>query len=128
CTANSGVVRGAGSRGGHVAERVVRRAAKKGEPWTDRVARAGYVARGAVYVCVGGLSLAAAAGAGGKPTDPSGALAALVRRPAGRGGRARVALGLRMHAAFVPLLVVTGEPSADEGGWWRRVATRVRNG
>jgi hypothetical protein len=107
---------------------VVRRAAKKGEPWTDRLARAGYVARGAVYVCVGGLSLAAAVGAGGKPTDPSGALAALVRLPAGRSALALVALGLLIHAAFRALLVVTGEPSADQGGRWRRVATRVRNG
>jgi len=106
----------------------VRRAAKKGEPWTDRVARAGYVARGVVYVCVGGLSLAAAAGAGGKPTDPSGALAALVRLPAGRSALALVALGLLIHAAFRAVLVVTGEPSAHEGGRWRRVATRVRHG
>jgi hypothetical protein len=107
---------------------VVRRAAKKGEPWTDRIARAGYVARGAVYILVGGLALAAAAGRGGEPTDPSGALAALVRLPAGRIALALVALGLLIHAAFRALLVVTGDPAVDDAGWWRRVATRVRQG
>ena len=113
--------------GGHAAERVVRRVAKKGEPWTDRAARAGFVARGAVYILVGGVSLAAAAGAGGKPTDPSGALASLVRLPAGRIALALVALGLLIHAAFRAVLVVSGEPSDDKGGQWRRVAMRVRH-
>ena len=74
-----------GARGvGRAAERAARRAAKKGEPWTDRAARAGCVARGVVYILAGGLALAAATGVGGKPTDPSGALAALVRLPAGQ--------------------------------------------
>jgi hypothetical protein len=118
----------ASRRGRHVAQRAVRRAAQKGEPWTDRIARAGYVARGGVYVVVGGLTLAAATGAGGEPTDPSGALAALVRVPAGRGALALVALGLRIHVAFRAMLAVTGEPSAEQGRWWRRVATRVRHG
>lgn len=106
----------------------MRRAAKKGEPWTDRLARAGYVARGVVYVCVGALSLAAAVGARGEPTDPSGALAALVRLPAGQSALALVALGLLIHAAFRAVLAVTGEPTADQGERWRRFATRVRNG
>jgi hypothetical protein len=107
---------------------VVRRAAKKGEPWTDRVARAGYVARGVVYIFVGGLALAAATGLGGQPTDPSGALAALLRLPAGRSALALIALGLLIHAAFRAVLVVIGEPYAEQGRWWRRAATRVRHG
>jgi len=111
---------------GRAAERGARRAASKGEPWTDRAARAGYVARGAVYILVGGLALAAAAGAGGKPTDPSGALSTLVRMPAGRVALALIAGGLLVHAAFQAALVLTGEPYVKQGPW-RRAATRVRH-
>jgi hypothetical protein len=112
---------------GRVAERATRRAAKKGEPWTDRAARAGYVARGFVYVLFGGFALAAAAGLGGKPTDPTGALSALARLPAGRVALAVVALGLLVHAGFRGMLVLTGEPHPEHGRW-RRVAMRVRHG
>src|SRR4051812_11411183 len=95
--------RGPGRRAGRVAERAARgtaRATKKGQPWTDRAARAGYVARGSVYVLVGGLALAAAGGMAGEPTDPTGALSALVRLPAGRVALAAIALGLLVHVAF----------------------------
>jgi hypothetical protein len=105
----------------------VRRAARKGEPWTDRAARTGYVARGVVYVLFGGFALAAAAGAAGQPTDPTGALSALARLPAGRVALAAVALGLLLHAAFRGVLVLTGEPYPEQGRW-RRLATRVRHG
>jgi hypothetical protein len=113
-------------RAGRAAERAARRAARKGEPWTDRAARAGYVARGAVYILVGGLALAAAAGVGGgKATDPSGALSMLARMPAGRAALALIAVGLLIHAAFRAVLVLTGEPYVKQGPW-RRAATRVR--
>lgn len=91
------------------------------------MARAGYVARGVVYVLFGGFALAAAAGVAGEPTDPTGALAALVRLPAGRAALAMVALGLLIHAAFRGVLVLTGEPYPEQGRW-RRVANRVRDG
>jgi len=106
---------------------VARRAANKGEPWTDRAAGAGYVARGVVYILVGGLALTAAAGMGGEPTDPSGALSTLVRMPAGRAALALIALGLLVHAAFRALLAVTGEPHVKQGPW-QRAATRIRRG
>jgi hypothetical protein len=113
---------------GRAAERGARRAARKGQPWTDRVAQAGYVARGVVYILVGGLALAAAAGVGGgRTTDPSGALSSLVRMPAGRAALALVAAGLLVHAAFRAALVVTGEPYVKQGPW-RRAAARVRHG
>jgi hypothetical protein len=113
---------------GRGAERAARRAASKGEPWTDRAARAGYVARGLVYILVGGLGVAAAAGVvGGRPTDPSGALSTLVRMPAGRIALALIAAGLLVHAAFRAALVVTGEPYVKQGRWWR-AATRIRHG
>ncbi len=118
-----------GARAGHLGravERGARRAALRGEPWTDRIARAGYLARGFVYILVGGLALAAAAGVGGKPTDPSGALLTLGRMPAGRAGLALIALGLLIYAAFRAALVLTGEPYVKQKRW-RRLADRVRH-
>jgi len=111
---------------GRAAERGALRAASKGEPWTDRAARAGYLARGAVYILVGGLALAAAAGGGGKPTDPSGALSTLLGMPAGRAALALIAGGLLVHAGFRVALVLTGEPYVKQGPW-QRAATRVRH-
>ena len=112
---------------GRAAERAARRAATNGQPWTDRAARAGYVARGIVYVLVGALALAAAAGAGGRPTDPNGALRTVARMPAGQIGLALIAAGLFVHAAFRALLTVAGEPYVKQGRWGR-VASHVRHG
>jgi uncharacterized protein DUF1206 len=42
--------------------------------WIDPLARFGFAVRGVVYVLVGLLSAAAAAGLGGRATDPSGAI------------------------------------------------------
>jgi hypothetical protein len=112
---------------GRAAESAARRVATKGQPWTNRAARAGYVARGIVYVLVGGLALAAAAGAGGRPTDPNGALRTLARMPAGQIGLGLIAAGLMVHAAFRALLMVVGEPYVKQGRWGR-VATHVRHG
>lgn len=84
-------------------------------PRADAVARVGYVAKGAVFLLVGGLALAAAAGMGGETTDPSGALAAVAQAPVGRFLLAGMAAGLLAHAAFRAALVVVGEPYADRG-------------
>ncbi|MEP6653993.1 MAG: DUF1206 domain-containing protein, partial [Myxococcales bacterium] len=91
------------------------RAADRAQPWADRLARVGYVAKGAVFLLVGGLAVAAAAGAGGKATDPSGALATVARHPAGRIALAVTALGLLAHAGFRAALVGVGEPYAARG-------------
>jgi hypothetical protein len=92
------------------------------------VARVGYVAKGLVFLLVGGLAVAAAAGlGGGKATDPSGALVAVARTPAGRAALAFVALGLIAHAAFRAALVLVGEPYVHRGPV-ARVARRISNG
>jgi uncharacterized integral membrane protein len=105
----------------------VRRAIERAQPWADRVARAGYVTRGLVFLLVGGLAVAAAAGVGGKATGPSGALRTVARVPAGRVLSALVALGLLAHAAFRAVLVLVGEPYLDKGRWGR-LARRISNG
>jgi hypothetical protein len=85
------------------------------QPWADRLARVGYMAKGAVYLLVGGLALAAAAGLGGKATDPSGALAMVARTSIGRVALGVIAPGLVAHATFCAALMLMGEPHADRG-------------
>jgi hypothetical protein len=91
------------------------------------VARVGYIAKGLVFLLVGGLAIAAAAGLGGTTTDPSGALVTVARTSAGRAALALVALGLVAHAAFRVALAVRGEPYVKRGALARAVR-RSANG
>jgi Domain of Unknown Function (DUF1206) len=50
------------------------------QPWLERLARAGYAARGAVYALVGFLAVEAALGARSRPTDTRGALQEMAGR------------------------------------------------
>src|SRR3954451_2717274 len=52
-------------------------------PWIERLARAGYLAKGVVYLLIGILALQAAAGAGGRTTGTTGAFRVLLRQPLG---------------------------------------------
>ena len=47
------------------------RAARLASPWIDRIARAGYVAKGVVYAAIGVLAMREALGLGGTTTDPA---------------------------------------------------------
>jgi len=105
----------------------VRGAIGRAQPWSDRVARVGYLSKGLVFILVGGLAVVAAAGLGGIATGPSGALEAVARLPAGRAGLAFIALGLLAHAAFRAALALVGEPYVKRAARWR-VARRVSNG
>jgi hypothetical protein len=103
------------------------RSGQGAELWADRMARVGYVAKGLVFLLVGGLAIGAAAGLGGKATDPSGALVTVARTLPGRAALAFVALGLVAHAAFRAALVVVGEPYVRRGPFWR-LLRRITNG
>lgn len=63
-------------------------------PWVQRIARAGFYARAAVYVVIGGLALALAAGAGGRTTDTRGAITTLSGAPFGKWIVVAMAAGL----------------------------------
>ena len=112
---------------GRSTEAAVRQAIGRVQPWADRAARVGYVAKGLVFILVGALAIAAAAGLGGEATDPGGALLAVARLPAGRVVLAFVGLGLMAHAAFRATLVLVGEPYTNRGPW-RRAVRRISNG
>jgi hypothetical protein len=71
-----------------------RQAMRAARPWLAVYARAGYMAKGAVYLIVGALALAAAVGAGGKVTDVAGALLAMYRQPLGSVALVLIGVGL----------------------------------
>ena len=63
-------------------------------------ARAGYLAKGVVYLVVGILAFQAAAGAGGAVAGPEGAFFAILRQPLGRVLLGLTALGLSGYAVW----------------------------
>lgn len=71
--------------------------------WIVRVARAGYAAKGIVYLVIGGLALQAAVGSGGATTDSGGALAAIGESTAGRTMLLLMGIGLVGYALWAIL-------------------------
>ncbi|MBA2479201.1 MAG: DUF1206 domain-containing protein [Planctomycetes bacterium] len=68
--------------------------------WLERLARAGYAARGLVYVLIGILAVRAAMGAGGETTGPRGALREFAEGPFGTAVIALMAIGLAGYALW----------------------------
>ena len=66
----------------------------------EDLARAGYLAKGVVYLLIGILTFQAAAGAGGAVTGPEGALLTILRQPAGRVLLGITAVGLSGYAVW----------------------------
>ena len=64
------------------------------------IARAGYAARGIIYLIVGGLAALAAFGRGGGTTDSRGALSEVMGAPFGKFLLVAIALGLLGYAAW----------------------------
>jgi hypothetical protein len=82
----------------------------RAQPWTDRLARAGFVAKGLVYLAVGGFAIAAAVGLRGQATDPVGVLSDAATTAIGRALIGVLGIGLVTHALFRAALAVVGEP------------------
>ena len=78
----------------------MRPVSKRGARNLHFVARAGYAARGIIYVIVGGLAALAALGQGGGTTDSRGALSTVLSAPFGKFLLAAIALGLLGYAAW----------------------------
>lgn len=91
------------------------------QPWVKHVARAGWLAKGAVYTLMG---LTAFAIGRGKPSDdqasPEGAVAQVVSNPAGRLLLGLLAVGLILYSAwrFLSAALVRGNDVKD---WLDRV-------
>lgn len=105
----------------HEAERQARRAVGQARPWIVPLARAGYTAKGIVYVLVGLLASQAAFSAG-SATDSQGAFAVLLRQPAGRLMLGLVAIGLFGYALWraVSAIADTENKGHDGGGLVKR--------
>lgn len=80
------------------AEQAARQAAAN--PWVERLARLGFVAKGIVYITIGALAIQAALGSGGATTDSRGAIETLGQQPFGRVLLGVLAVGLLGHALW----------------------------
>ncbi len=105
----------------------IKRQAKAGgqraQPWLERLARLGFLAKGLVYATVGALALQAAFGVGGRTTDTQGAVAVLARAPFGRVLLALLSVGLVAYGLwrFVQAGTNPGGGSGGDGAGARAV-------
>jgi hypothetical protein len=87
--------------------------ARQAGPWVERLARLGYIAKGVIYAVIGFLALREAVGAGGRSTDPSGAIHSIGTQPFGGVMLALLAVGLACYALWK---VVQGVKDPDGKG------------
>jgi hypothetical protein len=90
-----------------------KQAARPAGPWVERLARVGYIAKGVIYAVIGFLALREAVGAGGRSTDPSGAIHSIGTQPFGGVMLALLAVGLACYALWK---VVQGVKDPDGKG------------
>ena len=85
--------------------------------WFEWLARAGLVARGAIYGIIGVLALEMAFGTGGKTTNQKGALAELAQQPGGKILLVLMAIGLFGYAFWRLLRAAVGHgPEETDDG------------
>jgi hypothetical protein len=83
------------------AQAVLPEARRAARPWIELLARAGYVAKGVLYLTIGVLATLLAVGDhDGKATDSHGALETLGRQPYGEALLVALAIGLAGHALW----------------------------
>jgi hypothetical protein len=93
-------------------------------PWIERLARAGFLAKGVVYLLIGILALQAAAGAGGRTTGTAGAFRVLLHQPLGRWLLWLMAIGLAGYAAWRMICALIDPEQRGRQGW-KRLAVRA---
>jgi hypothetical protein len=108
----SGIVAREQLRGEEVGDKG-EQAARQAGPWVERLARLGYIAKGVIYAVIGFLAFREAVGAGGRATDPSGAIQSIVAQPFGGVMLALLAVGLACYALWK---VVQGVKDPDGKG------------
>jgi hypothetical protein len=108
---------------GHQARETVRQSA----PWVVALGRFGYVAKGVVYLVIGGLAAQAARGAGGGTTDSREALGRIVEAPLGGLALALLAFGFAGYALWrlVQATLDTERKGTDAKGLLARGAYAV---
>ena len=98
-------------------------AKEEAKPWVVILARAGYAAKGIVYLLIGVLAFIAAVGPGGKTTDTNGALHTLAAQPFGKVMLGLIGIGLCGYALW--RFVQAGVDPEHKGDDAKGVATRV---
>lgn len=93
-------------------------------PWIVRLARAGFVANGVVYLLIGILAFMAAAGAGGDTTGTHGALEVLLRQPLGRWLLGLLAAGLFGYTLW-RMIAASFDPEGQGREGWKRAFVRI---
>ncbi|HAZ47175.1 MAG TPA: hypothetical protein DDW76_18570 [Cyanobacteria bacterium UBA11369] len=101
----------------------VRRATS--QPWFERLARLGYAAKGLVYFIVGFLAAQAAFGTGGRTTDTSGALTAIVTQPFGKFLLFLVTIGIIGYVLLRIAQAILDPEHAGEKMDAKRIAQRL---
>lgn len=89
-----------GARRGEGYDSGMNQAVREGKDWVERMARAGYASKGAVYVLVGVLAFMAAFGLGGSISGPKEALQSLQPKTFGEVLLGVAALGLFCYAVW----------------------------
>jgi hypothetical protein len=97
------------------AEGAARSATRKAAPWIEKFARFGYAAKGAVYILVGVMGIAAAISEGGQATGSSGALARIADSGLGQVALVLIAVGLTGYVVW-GLVRATVDPEDDGVG------------
>lgn len=97
--------------------------ARRHAGWIVRLARAGYVAKGIVYMVIGALAVQAAAGAGGRATDSRGALGEISGSTVGRVLLLLMGIGLVGYALWAVTSALLD--AEDRGSDAKGVALRV---
>jgi protein-S-isoprenylcysteine O-methyltransferase Ste14 len=99
-----------------------------GQNWLARLARAGMVAQGVMYLLVGGLAIELALGLGGKTTDHRGALHTVADEWYGLAALLALAAGFAGYALWRFAVAVLGEKveSEEDVGVAKRLVYVVR--
>jgi hypothetical protein len=90
--------------------------------WFAVLARAGFVARAAVYLVIGVLAIKVALGAGGKLTGQQGAFKTIVRQPFGHLLLILVAVALGGYSLWRLLRAAVGHGQEDSDSGFERVS------
>ena len=98
-------------------------AKEEAKPWVVMLARAGYAAKGLVYLLIGVLAFIAAIGPGGKTTDTNGALHTLAAQPFGKVMLGLIGIGLCGYALW--RFVQAGVDPEHKGDDAKGIATRI---
>lgn len=100
-----------------------RQAKRQARPWVEGLARAGYAARGIVYIVIGVLAFLSALSAGGQTTNSRGALHTIAGQPFGRILLGLVGIGLLGYALW--RLVEAGFDPENKGSDAKGIVQRV---